>query len=192
MLAGGAESPWMKFALVALVLTGAGITGVLSRRERRSADHRYSDTLTRPNPAARADDPEIAKQVDELLRGRAIPWIRTEDFVMPWRDDRIAPFRELVHLMDGHPSIADLQLDIALENLTEVTRIFLTTYDASTMTDPLFQEDTWRLAREEILPPGSRVDDGWGDAAILRHDAARIVDAYAQVQRASRGILPAV
>lgn len=178
VVAGGADSPWMGAAAVAIIIAGAGITGAQSLRQRRKIEREFRHE-PEPRPAkALESDREIAMKVDELLRERAIPWIKTEDFVGPWRDDRVAPFRELVRLLDNRGSIADLASDASLENLAQATRLFLTAYEADAVTDPLLREGVWHMVREEA------------DAAEFARQAARVVNAYLQVQTESRRLFP--
>jgi hypothetical protein len=183
MVAGGAQPPWMTYSVAAIVFAGALISGAQSllrrRRNQRAATY-YAPV--RQNAATSEDDLKTIKQVDELLRWHAIPWIAAEEFVASWRDDRIAPFREVLRLVDGRTPTSDVHLDIELEKLGDATRSFLTVYEAVTVIDPLFRDDAWRLVREDELAPNGIVADGSAEAVKLRTGAVRIVDAYMQLQ----------
>jgi hypothetical protein len=191
MAFGGADSPWIKFALVAIILATAVVTGAQTIRKRRRIDHRFVYTPAPADPAALEDDLLMADQVDKLLSESAIPWITTEEFVTPWRDDMVAPFRQLVRLVDSNAALVDVQLDIALENLASATRAFLQNYETETETDTLLREDTWRLVRHTTENAGFPTADGEAGAARLREGAARLVRAYSELQTLSRAFWPA-
>ena len=202
-MVGGGETAAPKIVLAVALAAVVGLAVVALARMRRPAKRPPSQRSIALPERNTQDDVDFIQGIRLTLGERALPWIRTERFETPWRDESVKPFRSLARLLENRSSVTDLQLDVAVEHLADVTHLYLTAYDDCVVTDPLFREDAWKLTRQATLTaddsrrpgsgsePGSVSELGSTEAARLRELATRVVEAYGHFKAASDRILAA-
>jgi len=193
--------------LAALVVIPLAITLVLRlRRSRRrhgalGPQHLFvarSDRTSRTNSARSSSRPLGAVNPAERRRGpdwgtvsticvaldvRHLDWLRTNDFVTPWLDQRARPVIEIEPLVAAAvDQLFEWELQSALQVLQGAIEPFVAFYNDNTFPDPLLLGEDWRFfERDDLTIEAERStgDELWGGRALQLHQlAAEVADAY--------------
>lgn len=114
---------------------------------------------------------------------RHLDWLRTNDFVTPWLDQRARPVVEIEPLVAAAvDQLFDWELQSALHGLQSAIEPFVAFYNDNTSPDPLLLGEEWRFfERDDLTIEAERGagDELWGGRALQLHQlAAQVADAY--------------
>lgn len=159
---GGSLSPWAKIVVAFALLVGVvwtiattfSIAGT-GWRESRALEIQH-------DPGPLLSDRETIERLERLLPVGKLDWLRLETFGAPWRDEHVAPLRDLLQFSAGNIGIFDSELDRAVRDLIDAATAFLRLYDADTVADPVTRDATWRMIGH-IGPDGEVASGGKRD-----------------------------
>lgn len=176
----GTTPSWGRYAVAVLVIGTAATMAVhaIWLRVRETA------TVRGPSP----DDPTgeetdaLLENVSAIVTPGEISWLSDLDFVSPWRDSRMAPYRRLLELEPTSDDLVDWQVGDAVRDLLEATAAFLDFYGRNTFGDRLLLDGDWRDVGLSATEPD---DAPQVEQAVLEYrqtqlriKAARVVAAY--------------
>ena len=163
--------------------------GDSDRRSDRESPSKHAGaplpSATNPDPPVRLgnEDWDVIRAICGALDSRDLDWLRRNDFVTPWLDERARRVIELAPLVTvavNRPFVWHVRS--ALHVLFCTIEPFATFYDDNTFPDPLLLGEDWRFFERDDLAIGGETgtgDDLWGGRAIQLHRlAAPVADAY--------------
>jgi hypothetical protein len=135
-----------------------------------------------PDASSGAEPNALLAEVTAVVTPGEISWLSQLDFVSPWRDSHMAPYRRLLELEPTMDGFGDWQVAGAVRELLEAIASFLDYYARNTFADRLLRDGDWRDVGLSAAEPDEprQVEPSVLEyrQAQLRGKAARVVAAY--------------